>query len=176
MTVAANNPINSYVGNSGASSYPFTFPVFLSSQILVTVTSPAAVTTILGLGTDYSVVGLNPSGDPASTGSISLINASQAWLTAGNLTTGWTLTIQSNFPYSQTTSYRNQGDFYRASLENSLDNIEYQIQQLSMYILSIATGGGATIVQPVIILLDTVNGNSYQLLMVNGVLSTQQVS
>lgn len=135
MTVAAGTPINSYVGNNSASAFSFTFPVFLSSQIVVTaVLASTGATATLILGTDYSVTGLNPSGDPASSGSISLINAGQAWLSSGNLATGYTLVIQSSFAYSQTTSIRNQGDFYRSALEDALDTLEYQIQQLILTI------------------------------------------
>lgn len=134
MTLAANSPINSYVGTSGANTYAFTFPVFTQSQILVSVVSPAGVTTTLVLGTDYTVTGLNPGGDPASTGSIVLVNSGQAWLTGGNLTTSWKLVIQINVPLAQTTSFRNQGDFYRSALENALDYLDMQIQQLELSI------------------------------------------
>lgn len=144
MTVAAVSPINSYVGNGGASSFAFTFPVFLSSQLLATIvyTSTGATTTLV-LGTDYNVTGLNASGDPASTGTIALINSSQAWLSAGNLATGYTLVVQSNFALAQTTSIRNQGDFYRSALENAIDTLEYQIQQIELQIgsqLTLPTG------------------------------------
>lgn len=154
MTVAVVSPINSYVGNASASSFSFTFPVFLSSQILVTfvVTATGATTTGV-LGTDYTVSGLNASGDPATTGSITLINSSQAWLSSGNLNTGWTLVIQANFALSQTTSIRNQGDFYRAALENALDTLEYQIQQLELQLgsqLILPTGLLPTAFSPIL--------------------------
>lgn len=134
MTLAANVPINGYVGNSGANTYAFTFPVFTQSQISVSVTSPSPDFTLYNLviGTDYTVTGLNASGDPASTGSIVLVNSSQAWLTGGNLITGWALVIQINVPYAQTTSIRNQGDFYRSALEDALDYDVMQIQQLAL--------------------------------------------
>lgn len=165
MVVAANSPINTYLGTGGTNTYPFTFPVFDSSQILVSVVGPATAIETLVLDTDYLVSGLSASGDPASAGNITLINAGQAWLTGGNLTDGWTLTVQSNFPLAQTTSIRNQGDFYRSALENALDNLEYQIQQIQMLI---DTGQ--------LTLTDIITGSTYRLLMVNGVLSTQQIS
>jgi hypothetical protein len=165
MVVAVATPINQYVGTGGTNTYPFTFPVFNSSQIAVTVSGPSVSFTTMVLGTDYLVAGLNASGDPASTGTITLVNAGQAWLSAGNLATGMTLTIQSNFPYSQTTSIRNQGDFYRSALENALDNLEYQIQQLQ---LTISTG--------LITLTDLATGKKYMLVIVNGVFGTQEIT
>lgn len=166
MVVAANDPINQYIGTGGTNTYPFTFPVFESDQLLLSVIGPGSSSgTNLVEDVDYLVSGLSANGDPASAGTITLINAGQAWLTAGNLTTDWLLTIQSNFAYEQTTSLRNQGDFYRAGLENALDNLEYQIQQLSMLV----NLGNFT-------LTDTVTGLQYRILMVNGVLSTQQIT
>ncbi len=165
MTVAANNPINEYVGDDSTNTFPFTFPVFNSSQILVSVASEGGELDTLDLGTDYLVSGLNAAGDPASSGTITLVNSGQAWLNSGNLATGWVITIQSNFAYAQTTSLRNQGDFYRSALENALDNLEYQIQQMQMLI-----GIGN------VTLVDIVTGYTYRLIMVNGILSQQRIS
>lgn len=174
MTVAAMVPINTYVGTGGTGTYAFTFPIFLSSQILVTVTSPTGTLYTLQLGIDYNVTGLNASGDPSSTGSIVLINASQAWMTGGNLTTNYTLTIQSNFTYAQTTSIRNQGDFYRSALENALDTLEYQIQQLAAAVAILQVGG--TIIQPSTILTDQATGKTYQLIINNGIFGTLEIT
>lgn len=144
MTVAATSPITSYVGNGGSSTFSFTFPVFTSSQLLVTFIQASTGSTTTGvLGTDYSVSGLNAAGTPASTGNIALINSSQAWLTAGLLSTGWSVVIQSLFPYSQATSIRNQGSYLPAVLEDALDNIVYELQQMYLVIgsqLTLPTG------------------------------------
>lgn len=161
MTVAVNSPINSYIGTGLSNSFPFTFPVFNSSQILVIITSPTGTGYTLVLGTDYSVSGLNAAGSPASQGTVGLINASQAWLTGANLTTGWTIIIQSNFPIAQTTSIRNQGDFDRAALENALDYIIYLLQQNSISSVT---------------LTDIVTGYVYRLEMINGILSQVRIA
>lgn len=165
MVVAVNTPIVSYVGTGGTNTYPFTFPVFNSTQILVTVVGPGVPLTGLDEGIDYLVSGLNPSGSPASAGQITLINAGQAWLTGANLAVDMTLIIQSNIPYSQPTSIRNQGDFYRSALENALDNIALQIQQMNMLI----TEGQ-------FLMTDVATGAVYRVFMANGVLSQQQIS
>ena len=161
MTVAVNSPVNAYTSNGSAAAFAFTFPVFVNTQVLVIVTSPAGVGYTLALGTDYSVSGLNAAGDPASTGTVNLISAGQAWLTGGNLTTGWQIIIQSNFPIQQTTSFRNGGDFYRDALEDALDYIVYLLQQQGV--------SGTT-------LTDIVTGYVYRLEMINGVLSQVRIS
>lgn len=162
MVLAANVPVNSYVGDGSANTFAFTFPVFEDDQILVTVINTVTgVTETLVLATDFSVTGLNVSGGPASTGSIVLINAAQSWLSGGNLATDWTLSIVGNCQLAQTFSFRNQGDFYRTSLENSLDYQMMCIQQLQ--------AGGY-------ILIDIVTGDYYRLFMVNGVLSQVQIT
>jgi hypothetical protein len=161
MTVAVGTPLNAYTSNGSASSFAFTFPVFDNTQVLVVVTSPAGTGYTLTLGTDYTVSGLSPAGDPASAGTVNLVNAAQAWLTGANLTTDWIITIQRNFLIEQTTSFRNGGDFYRDALEDALDYIVYLIQQNQI--------SGIT-------LTDIVTGYVYRLEMINGVLSQVRIS
>lgn len=112
-------------------------------------------------GVDYTVSGLNPAGTPASTGSITLINAGQAWLSGNNLATGWILTIIRALALSQNTSFRNQGDFYRSSLEDALD-------YLTMLIQDEASG--------IFILTDQVTGIQYLMIMINGVFSQTPIT
>lgn len=157
MTVAVVTPINSYVGAGSANTFPFAFPVWNQSQFTVTVapTTPG-IAYQLTEGVDYSVAGLNPAGTPASTGSITLINAGQLWLSGNNLATGWILTIVRTLALSQNTSIRNQGDFYRSSLEDALDYLTMLIQDQS-------TG--------IFILTDQVTAQQYLMVMINGVFS-----
>ena len=161
MTVAVGTPLNAYLSNGSASTFNFTFLVYDNTQPLVIVVSPTGTGYTLILNTDYTVSGLSPAGDPASAGTINLINASQAWLTGANLTTGWTIIIQRNFLIQQTTSFRNGGDFYRSALENALDYITYLLQQNQ---ISAST------------LTDTVTGYVYRLEMINGVLTQVRIS
>lgn len=160
MVLSAQIPVNSYVGNSSANAFPFNFPVFSQTDLLLTVinTTTGVVDTLI-LGTDYSCSTI-PSGQ-AGTGTVTLINASQVWLSGANLATGWTLSIVINNPLAQTFSFRNQGDFYRVSIENALDYQMQCIQQLG------ASG---------YILTDIVTGSQYRLVMVSGVLSQIQIS
>ena len=147
MTLGAASPINSYVGTSGANTYAFTFPIFSSQHLTVSIAAPSPSTTkySLVLGTDYNVTGLNATGDPASTGNIVLISNGQAWLTGGNLTTGYTITIQINVPLEQDASIRNQGDFYQEYIENALDYIVMALQQLNLLITQTVSSGSVTV-------------------------------
>lgn len=162
MVLAATVPFVAYVGNGSANTFPITFPLFDQTDIIVLVVNTVTgVAESLDIGVDYSVTGLNSPGDPATTGNIVLINASQAWLSAGNLATNWTLSIALNNPLVQSFSFRNQGDFYRTSIENALDYQMQCIQQLA--------GAGS-------VLTDIVTGFNYRLIMINGVLSQIRVS
>lgn len=182
MVVAVATPINSYTGTGGANTYPFTFSVFNSSQIAVTIKSPSSANPAnfaygLVLGIDYLVTGLNAAGTPASPGSIVLVNAGQAWLTGANLSTNWTLQIISNFALSQGSSIRNQGDFDRGFMEDALDNLEYQIQQLQQAILATANlAGAATLSNGILTFADTANGHTYQVQITNGAWNFIQIS
>lgn len=167
MTVAAQSPINTYIGDGSTSSFSFSFPVFNSSQILVEVTNSSGTTALI-LGTDYTVSGLNVAGTPASAGSISLINSSQAWLSSGKLASGYTLSIQANFSYEQDTSIRNQGSYLPEVIEDAFDNLEYQIQQLALAVTNLQTGAIITYPNPSTILTDTVTGKTFQLQVTNG--------
>ena len=137
MTLANTPIINTYAGTGGANSYSFSFPVFNSSDIAVVVTSPTGIVYTLALATDYVVSGLNPAGAPPTTGSITLVNSSQAWLTGGNLTSGWTISIERIVSLSQSTSIRNQGDFYQETIESALDYLTMICQQLQQAITAI---------------------------------------
>ena len=157
MTVAACTPLNSYIGNSTQNTFPFTFPVWNSSQFIITVAPTTPGTSYsLTLGVDFTVTGLNPAGTPMSTGQIVLINAGQVWLSGGNLATGWVLTIVRTLSLTQNTSIRNQGDFYPATLEDALDYITMCEQDQ-------AAG--------VFIVVDQVTQQKYLMVMINGVFS-----
>jgi hypothetical protein len=164
VTLAITSPTNTYIGNGSTNVYPFTFPVFAIGDVQVTVSSPANPPVVynLVLGTDYTITALNPTGGPAMTGSLTLINASQAWLTGGFLTTAWTITLTRVVSLIQNTSFRNQGSYFPAVIENELDYIVMMIQQLQQAITTIQAG--SNIVQPGIIIADQVDGHTYQII------------
>lgn len=109
MTISATNNRDDYTGTGSVSAYDFTFKVFSSSQLLVTQRDTSNVETTLVLNTNYTV-SLNTDG----TGTITL--------TAGNLTSGYTLTIQRSVSLTQTTAdIRNQGAYYPETIEDRFD-------------------------------------------------------
>lgn len=146
MTLAATPIVNSYVGTGGANSYSFNFPVFSAGDITVVVISPTGVKSTLSLGIDYVVAGLYPIGGPATTGSITLVNSSQAWLTGGNLTSGWTIAITRIVSLAQSTTFRNQGDFYQETIESALDYLMMAIQQLQQTLTAPVVPASITVV------------------------------
>jgi hypothetical protein len=181
MTLAATPIVNSYIGTGSANSYPFSFVAFSNTDITVVVTSPAGVPFVLNLGIDFTVAGLNLAGGPASTGAITLVNSGQAWLTGGNLTTGWTITITRIVSVAQNSSIRNQGDFYQEFLESALDYIVMICQQLQQASVTPITPIPNTILGDLIILTggaglvvtDQVTGKQYRITVNNGLLGTQ---
>ena len=116
---------NNYTGNGSVSTYSYTFKVFAESHLRVTVADTSGVETPLTLTTDYTVSGVGASGG----GSITLVSAGQAWLTAGNLTTGYTITIRRVVPHTQVTDIRNQGSFYPEVHEDQFDKLVMADQQ-----------------------------------------------
>lgn len=126
MTILSESSRMSYTGNGAVSEYSFTYKIFNEDELLVTVRHPTTgVETELTLTTDYTV-------DIASnrTGSITLVNASQAWLTSGFLTTSWILVIRRVVDITQETDIKNQGTYYPESHENAFDHMVMISQQL----------------------------------------------
>lgn len=99
-----------HTGTDATDTYSYSFPINLSSHLLVTEEVIATgVTTTYVETTDYTVSGAGDSGG----GSITL--------TAGNLASTKKITIRRKVPITQGTDVRNQGQFYRAALEDEYD-------------------------------------------------------
>lgn len=120
MTLPIGNRTDA-TGNNSTPNYSYSFRILAESHLLVTVRHPTTgVETTLALTTDYTVSGVgNVSG-----GAIALV-AGKAWMTAGNLTTGWHITMRGVEPLAQETDIRNQGDYYPEGIE---DQFDYQMR------------------------------------------------
>lgn len=116
MTVASAISRNDYTGNGSTAVYAYGFRIFVNTDLRVIVKDSSGVETVLTLTTDYTVSGVGGSG-----GNVTLVNASQAWLTAGNLSSGYTLTIKRVRPLTQLTDIRNQGEYYPEAIEDEFD-------------------------------------------------------
>lgn len=132
MSISSAANRNDYVGTSALHVYAYSFKIFTGAEtdLLVTVRHPTTgVETTLTYLTDYTVSGAGS----ASGGNVTLVNASQAWLTSGELTTSWHLTIRRVRPVTQVTDIRNQGDYFPETIEDQMDSevmIDQQQQDL----------------------------------------------
>ncbi len=116
MSIASSNNRNDYVGNGAVSTYAYTYKIFDSSDVKVTIKNLTDVETSLSLTTDYTVTGVNnPNG-----GTIVLVDSGQSWLTLGKLTFGFSITIRRVLSLVQETDIRNQGAFYQNLRTNSV--------------------------------------------------------
>ena len=125
MSLTSTTNRNTYTGNGATATYAYGFKVFDQAHLVVTVKNTSGVETTLTITTDYTVTGVGSS----SGGNIVLVNASQAWLTGGYLTSGYTLTVRRVVPLTQTTDVRNQGDFYAEAHEDRFDKLVMADQQ-----------------------------------------------
>lgn len=118
---------NFYIGNDSAAIFDYTFKIFVETDLLLIAYQDDEETELI-FGTDYTIdpddLGLDDGG------TITLINASQAWLNSGNLATGWNLEIIRHAPNEQTTDIRNQGTMYPSLVEDTFDKAVMLIQQL----------------------------------------------
>ena len=108
-------------GNGVNVSFPFTFKVFTSADVLVTYLDAIGTESSLVLSTDYTVA----------------LNADQNIAPGGTVTLLWTpasstyITLTSQVSYTQNLSLTNAGGFYPTSINDALDKIVIQTQQLA---------------------------------------------
>lgn len=102
---------NTYVGNNTADTFDYEFKITDEADLLVKVEDTDGVVTTYTLNTDYTVSGVGSN----SGGTITL--------TAGNLATGYILSIEDNLESSQLISYKNQSAFFGSNHELSFDKV-----------------------------------------------------
>lgn len=117
MSISSTTSVVRYTGNNTTPTYSYTFKIFAEGDLLVTSMDTSNVETVLALTTDYTVSGEGDSGG----GSITLV--------AGNLATGYILTIRRVNDIVQETDIRNQGAYYPAVVEDQLDKMVMIDQQ-----------------------------------------------
>jgi len=118
MTISSSTNRNDYTGDGTTATYSYTFKINANTELLVTKRDTSNVETALALTTDYTVTGVGLSAGGAIT------------LVAGNLTTGYILTIKRNRPFTQTASIRNQTAFFASSHEDVFDGLTMNDQEL----------------------------------------------
>ncbi|MFO4143659.1 GDSL-type esterase/lipase family protein [Enterobacter kobei] len=116
MTVSTVVDHNDYTGNGVTISFPYTFRIFTTDNLLVTVTDLNLTETVLTLDTDYSVTGAGG----YSGGNVVLTSP---------LATGWKISIARELEPTQETDLRNQGKFFAEVHEDAFDKLTMLIQQ-----------------------------------------------
>ncbi|WP_319089851.1 phage tail fiber protein [Pseudomonas aeruginosa] len=115
MTVSTTDSVIEYEGNGVTTAFPVPFK-FPSNDDLVVTRVYNDVSTVLVLGTDYSVVGAGES-------------AGGAVITSVAPPTGSTLSIDRQLDPVQETDLRNQGRYFAETHENVFDYLTMLIQQ-----------------------------------------------
>lgn len=127
MTISSTTRVaGPFVGSGTTATFPFTFKVFEATDLLAVLLDLAtgAITT-LALTTDYTAA-LNADQDSSPGGSITL--------TAGNLATGYTLTITTGIAVLQGLDLTNGGAFYPDVINSALDLLTILVQQLAVQV------------------------------------------
>lgn len=127
MTVQSTTSRNDYLGNGSTPTYSYSFKIFLSADLLVTVRDADDVETALSINTHYTVSGAGA----AAGGSISLVDGDFDWLDDdGNLADDVSLTIRRVPAIKQTADIRNQGSYFPETHENVFDKLVHIMQSL----------------------------------------------
>jgi hypothetical protein len=123
MTISSNTrQAGPFTGTGSASTFAFSFKVFSEADVVVIKTTTATGTdSILTITTDYTV-DLNENQNTSPGGSITLV--------AGNLASGYKLTITSDIDNQQPIDLTNQGGFYPSVINDALDRVTIQVQQV----------------------------------------------
>lgn len=119
------------IGNGGFSAFPFAFKVFATTELTLIATDSGVDRAPLVLGTDYSVV-LNTDQNASPGGTITYRVAS----TITNIPTGTVINGTSNVANLQPTNLTNNGGFFPAVINASLDRLTILVQQLARIVNS----------------------------------------
>lgn len=123
MTISSNTrTAGPFIGTGVLTSYPFTFKVFSTTDVLGVFTSAAGADTTLVNGTDFTVA-LNLDQNAAPGGTITYVP------NGGILPTGAKLTFTSNLNNFQTLQLTNLGGFLPTVINDALDRCVILIQQ-----------------------------------------------
>lgn len=108
-------------GNGATTVFPFTFKVFLTTELIVTFTNVSGAESLLVMGTDYTV-GINADQNVSPGGTITMLVAP---------VTATYITITSAITNTQNLTLTNAGGFYPSSINDALDRTVILVQQLA---------------------------------------------
>ncbi len=106
-----------YIGDGSTATYPYSFRIFQATDLTVIKASSLGVETVLAYPSGYSVTGVGTE----TGGTVVLVG--------GNLATGTKLTIKRVRPLTQTTSIKNESDYFAVTHENTFDKLAMVDQQ-----------------------------------------------
>lgn len=109
-----------YTGNGITTSYPFTFKVFNTSEVLVVQTDATGNEARLTLTVDYTVT-LNADQDANPGGTVDMLVAPAV---------GLLITLTSSVDETQSVTLTNQGGFYPTVINDALDRLTIITQQI----------------------------------------------
>lgn len=125
MTISSTTRKTILNGNDVATSFPFAFKVFSSSELLVVLTDADGIETELTLNSNYSV-SLNADQDANPGGSVTYP------LTGDPLATGEKLTLASAIERLQeSVDLQNGGGFYPSVIEAAFDRLVIMVQEIT---------------------------------------------
>lgn len=123
--ISSTTSLNSYVGNGATAVYAYNYRIFANTDLVVIVRLiSTGVETQLALTTDFTVSNVGQ-----ASGNITLVNASQAWLSGGFLLSTYALIVRRVVPLTQNASIRNQGVFLAGIHEDVFDREVMAAQQ-----------------------------------------------
>ena len=127
MTIPSATSRNDFIGAGSTNVFGYTYRIINQLDIRVTVRNTSTqVETLLVIATDYTVSGVGALGG----GNVTLVDAGQPYLDgAGNLNTGFNLTLRRVRTNIQETDVRNQGPQFPKTYEDALDHQTMIAQQ-----------------------------------------------
>ena len=111
-----------FIGNGSTTAFPFTFKVFVASDLVVTRANTTGAETVLTLGTDYTVT-LNANQNTNPGGTVTLTSP---------LASNFRLVITSAVPNLQPVDITNNGGFYPKVINDALDRVTILAQQIAL--------------------------------------------
>lgn len=118
MTVSNTTSVAQFNGDGAAKSFPFTFRIFRTTDLVVVRRSVSGASTLLTLNTDYTVTGAGS------------LNGGTVTTTSA-LASGELLTVARVLTVQQLTDLRNQGDYFAEIHEDVFDYLTMLLQQIA---------------------------------------------
>lgn len=119
MTVTTTKSSKTFAGNGVTQAFSCDFRIFQAADVVVKLIVPGLGTSVtLALNTDYTISGANA-------------DAGFVVTTIAAVPAGQNLLVSRRIPFTQPTSFTNQGQFFPSLHQDMADRLEMQVQQLA---------------------------------------------